>query len=196
MTVVPADGHGLAGFEGKLPCRGDFVGRGLPRGFLTPWTAWVEAALAASRASLGETWVEAWLEAPIWCFTLPGGLAGPDAVAGLLMPSVDKADRHYPLTLACVFPAVSAAPDQTAVAPWLAEAEALAREALAYDLEPDALAQRLTALEIPGHVPAADAAIAIWWTEGGPRVPAASLSLPSLPEAEQFAGMLDGGGAV
>ena len=184
------------GFEGKLPCRGDFVGRGLPRGFRTPWTAWLEKVLAHTRAALADGWVDAWLEAPIWFFALPGGVAGTDAVAGLLMPSVDKADRHYPLTVACGFPAMDAAPERTALAPWLEAAELLAREALAYDLEPDALAERLGLMVSPEHVPAVEASRAVWWTEGGPRVPAACLTLAALPEPAQFVAMVEAGGAA
>lgn len=39
------------------------------------------------------------MSAPIWRFTLSPGLAGPAAMLGVLMPSVDRVGRLFPLTL-------------------------------------------------------------------------------------------------
>ena len=39
------------------------------------------------------------MSAPIWRFTLSAGLAGPDAMLGVLMPSMDRVGREFPLTL-------------------------------------------------------------------------------------------------
>ena len=64
------------GLCGKLPARGDFVRRGLPRGFAEPWDAWWDAALQLVRAA-DVRWVEAWLGAPVWRFLLPPGACGP-----------------------------------------------------------------------------------------------------------------------
>ena len=75
------------GFAGKLPARGDFVARGLPRGFTEAWDAWLSEVMPGSRAILGEGWLDAWLEAPIWHFALPAGFCGPDAVAGVASDS-------------------------------------------------------------------------------------------------------------
>jgi len=90
------------GFFGKIPSRGDFVRAGLPRSFISPWDEWLQAMLPASREALGETWQDAWMEAPIWRFLIQPGICGPDAVLGVFMPSVDRAGRYFPLTLACV----------------------------------------------------------------------------------------------
>jgi type VI secretion system protein ImpM len=180
----------LCGFEGKLPSRGDFVARGLPRTFLLAWRAWTDAALAASRTALGERWLPAWLEGPIWRFALPAATCGPDAVLGLMLPSVDLAGRHYPLTVAAVFAGQSAAPRDDA---WLDAAEGAALAALDRDLAPDDLMAALQA--IPGPNPGGTASAASWWTSGSPLVPAASLTLPGLPAAGAFAGMIDAGAA-
>src|SRR5260370_38744549 len=88
------------GFCGKLPARGDFVTSGLPRRFAEAWHDWLQPALAASRHALGEDWLAAWLEAPIWRFALSPGACGPDSVLGLGMPGVDRVGRHFPLTFA------------------------------------------------------------------------------------------------
>jgi type VI secretion system protein ImpM len=92
------------GFFGKLPGQGDFVTRRLSQEFLRAWDPWLQAALTESRASLGEDWLEAYLTSPIWRFVLNGGIAGQAPWAGLLMPSVDRIGRYFPLTVACELP--------------------------------------------------------------------------------------------
>jgi type VI secretion system protein ImpM len=174
------------GFDGKLPSRGDFIGRGLPKSFLTPWQAWVDASLTASRRTLGETWLPAWMEAPIWRFTLPADACGPDAVLGLTLPSVDRAGRHYPLTVAAVFAGIRTPPADTA---WLDAVETLALDALALDHPPEALMDSLNAVPEPTGAPGEPA----WWTTGSPRVPQTHKSTSALPAPETFAGMLDAG---
>ena len=183
-------GEVVIGFDGKLPVRKDFLCLGLPRDFWSPWRAWVDAAVHESQTVLGAEWRPAWMVGPVWHFALPGGVCGPDAVLGLLMPSVDGVGRLYPLTVAVVFPGRRAAPDPEAGDIWLAAAEALARDALANDTEPDALLQALSAI-----APAPDAGgmtdAGIWWTDGSPRVPESRSARSDLPPASLFATMLD-----
>ncbi|MFI3220877.1 MAG: type VI secretion system-associated protein TagF [Methylococcales bacterium] len=93
----------ITGFYGKLPIIGDFVSRRLPNEFITPWDSWLQAALAASREELGETWLNSYLSSPIWRFLLSAGVCGDKAVAGIVMPSVDRVGRYFPLTVAVVF---------------------------------------------------------------------------------------------
>jgi len=182
-----------AGFFGKLPSRGDFLRAGLPRSFVQPWDGWWQTAIAGSRAVLREIWVDAWMEAPIWRFCLPAGQCGPDAVLGVWIPSVDRAGRHFPLTMALV-----ANPETTlqSHAGWLTGVEAAGLAALEHDLEPDALAAEITAaLDLPPEALLPDLTPitrghAIWWTEGAPRVPATTLILPDLPGVPDFAAML------
>ena len=88
-----------AGFYGKLPALGDFVGRRLGRDFLTPWDDWLQLSIAASRGQLGETWLDTYLTSPLWRFVMSEGVCGDQAVAGVLMPSVDRVGRYFPLAL-------------------------------------------------------------------------------------------------
>lgn len=44
-------------------------------------------------------WDALYMSAPIWRFSLSAGLAGPGAMMGVLMPSVDRVGRRFPLTL-------------------------------------------------------------------------------------------------
>ena len=59
----------VAGFYGKLPARGDFVRVGLPRDFTEPWDGWLQSVIAGSRSLMGDAWLPAFLEAPVWRFT-------------------------------------------------------------------------------------------------------------------------------
>jgi len=90
----------VPGFYGKLPVLGDFVTRRLPKQFIGPWDQWLQSAMAASREQLGSTWLDVYLTSPIWRFGLTAGICGESAWAGVLMPSVDKVGRYFPLTLA------------------------------------------------------------------------------------------------
>lgn len=92
------------GFYGKFPELGDFVNRRLPRAFLDPWDEWLQGAIATSREQLADKWLDVYLNAPIWCFILSGGLCGELPWAGLFMPSVDRVGRYYPLTIAAPLP--------------------------------------------------------------------------------------------
>ena len=173
-----------AGFHGKLPARGDFVGRGLTRSFTAPLDAWLSDALTGSRAILGSAWLAAFLEAPIWRFALPPGQCGPDAAVGLLLPSVDRAGRYFPLSFAALGPL-----DPAAAASWLDICEGLGRAALERDATPEVLEAGLAAASPP---PAgAPASVGIWWTEGSPRVGARRFTSGALPSAAAFAAMLD-----
>jgi type VI secretion system protein ImpM len=92
------------GFFGKLPANGDFVSRRLPRNFIDPWDQWLQAAIASSREQLGGAWLDDYLTSPIWRFALSAEVAGPLPCSGIMMPSVDKAGRYFPLTLATFLP--------------------------------------------------------------------------------------------
>lgn len=97
MSALPS---ASVGFFGKVPALGDFVSRRLPRQFVDPWDQWLQASLRSSQETLGENWLSLFLVSPLWRFALSPGLCGPSAWAGVMMPSVDRVGRYYPLTLA------------------------------------------------------------------------------------------------
>jgi len=115
---------------------------------------------------------------------LPPGMCGPRAVVGLIMPSVDKVGRYFPLTFAALSNAGT--PNAEEWSGWLDTAEDLGRLALDEDAPPD----RLMPPPAPLSPSIAGETSCVWWTEGGPRVEASRLSLPSLPDAARFATML------
>ncbi len=88
------------GFYGKIPSHGDFLRRGLSPAFIEPWDTWLQQSLLTGRDVLGEGWQDAYFSAPIWRFALPAGVCGPETMMGVLMPSVDRVGRQFPLTLA------------------------------------------------------------------------------------------------
>jgi len=90
----------IPGWYGKLPALGDFATRRLPNEFVSQWDNWLQQCITASRLQLGEDWLDIYMTSPIWRFALLPGVCGEHAWAGVLMPSVDKVGRYFPLTLA------------------------------------------------------------------------------------------------
>jgi type VI secretion system protein ImpM len=134
----------LTGLYGKVPAHGDFVRRGLPSSFVTPWDEWLQAAMSRARAGLGPRWEDAWDAAPAWRFALPAGACGPDTVAGVMLPSVDTVGRRFPITLAALLPTGAAVPDDA----WFDALEGAALAGRAGQADADALA---AAIPPPGE---------------------------------------------
>jgi len=137
------------GFYGKVHTHGDFIARDLPREFIDPWDAWLQSSLQASRHSLGSEWLDRYLVCPVWRFALAGGICGMHAWVGLLMPSVDRVGRYFPLTLAVAVPPESYAACFTAAQPWFDEARGVLLSALEDDFDLDRFHERVRALGQP-----------------------------------------------
>ena len=58
----------------------------------------------ASREALGERWLDLYLTSPAWRFVCAAGACGPAPVIGLMVPSVDRVGRYFPLTLVANLP--------------------------------------------------------------------------------------------
>jgi type VI secretion system protein ImpM len=128
MTGAP--GSPAVGYYGKLPSRGDFLTQRLAAAFVEPWDEWLQACLVESKAALGEAWLDAYLSAPLWRFMLPAGVAGGSAMIGMMMASVDRAGRYFPLTLAAALPADPVLAQCFACNGWFAQLEKAALHAL------------------------------------------------------------------
>ena len=202
------------GFYGKLPCRGDFIQRRVPREFVEPWDAWLQECLTQSRGQLQERWLDAYLVSPVWRFALAGGVCGEAAYAGVLLPSVDLVGRYFPLTLVARWD-VAMSPLMTACSQdsWFELVQALALEALdAATLDFDDFDRRVAALSSCWYVPSASgrsvqsalstvvfqeleralSPISLWWTEGSNDFDASVLYVSGLPDPGGFATMLSG----
>jgi type VI secretion system protein ImpM len=95
------------GFYGKLPSHGDFVRRRVSDAFVAAWDSWLQDCLAASRAALGDRWLDVYLTSPVWRFGCAAGACGHAAVIGVMVPSVDRVGRYFPLTLVAELPATT-----------------------------------------------------------------------------------------
>lgn len=146
MTVMQLE----PGFYGKLPMLGDFISRRLPRDFLNPWDHWLQSSISASREELGDNWLNSYISSPIWRFVLSQGVCGPSAWAGILMPSVDKVGRYFPLTVAAKIMKEGYLPDLfCSSAGWFEHLEAAALSGLEDSLDTeefDRLVQNLPAV--------------------------------------------------
>ena len=142
----------MAGFGayGKMPALGDFFRLGAEREFVTPWDIWLQTTLLAARKSLGTRFEDCYMSAPIWRFALPPSIAGTQGVVGVLMPSVDRVGRQFPLTLV----AQTGYEEQAALrnliwqAPVLEGLEALALDALDDTMTREGLGERLAVLAL------------------------------------------------
>jgi type VI secretion system protein ImpM len=152
----PSPGGVVIGFYGKLPARGDFVRAGLPRDFTDPWDAWLQSVIAGSRT-----------------------------VLGVMLPSVDRAGRYFPLTFAALSAHGIAMSSGEA---WLDACEAAGRNALEQDTPPQEIADMVGSIDLAEE--AEGFSDATWWSEGSPRVSAARLTLRRLPDAATYAAML------
>jgi len=92
------------GFFGKLPSHGDFLRRRVSDAFVGVWDSWLQECLAASRAELGERWLDIYLTSPVWRFACAADVCGPAPVVGVMVPSVDRVGRYFPLTLVTELP--------------------------------------------------------------------------------------------
>ncbi|MEM8732030.1 MAG: type VI secretion system-associated protein TagF [Pseudomonadota bacterium] len=137
------------GAFGKIPAAGDFFRIDPPPGFVDVWDPWVQGALLAGAERFGGRWDDLYMSMPIWRFTLSAGLAGPRAVLGVLMPSVDRVGRRFPLTLMTAVPDTDTGALHFASAPLFAALEDLALAALDDAMTRDGLAERLAALPAP-----------------------------------------------
>ena len=154
------EANATPGWYGKLPTLGDFASRRLEGDFIEPWDMWLGEGLAAQREQLGAEWLDAYLSSPVWRFVLmPGVLPGAQAsgvLAGVLMPSVDKVGRYFPLTLVTKLGTLPrSAAEIEALLGWLHRLEDVAVDAMHDDWSIDELDGALEALPPP----VADAAL-------------------------------------
>jgi len=170
------------GYHGKLPAKGDFITRRLPRGFLDPWDGWLQDVIGGSKARMGEAWLDAYLTSPIWRFALSAGLCGETAAAGVVMPSVDRVGRYFPLTIvALLADGVELLGVPVGAGVWFGKAEDLVRSALADAFDFEGFDAQVAALGAPvAGESGAPAATSVVEGEAGLRV-----AIPSADAVDQ-----------
>jgi type VI secretion system protein ImpM len=86
---------------GKLPSRGDFVGRGMPRSWSRAWDDWLQRALAHAAQRLGPAALRERLQAmPPWACVFGPVQPGEPMWCGAVVGSSDRVGRIFPLLLA------------------------------------------------------------------------------------------------
>lgn len=167
MSEKVLSGGAVPGWFGKLPNLGDFASRRLPAAFVRRWDQWLQRGLVAARRELGERWQATYLVAPVLRFWLAADVAGERGWAGLMMPSVDRAGRHFPLTLALPLEPLAAA---LAARDWFNALDRTARQVLDVEFTVDDFEDALSALAHESLAPpdaAAEALAAQWLLHGG-----------------------------
>jgi type VI secretion system protein ImpM len=143
------------GLYGKLPSHGDFLRRRVSDAFVGAWDSWLQQSIAASRAILGEQWLDLYLTSPAWSFACAPGVVGAAVAVGVMVPSVDRVGRYFPLTVVCEPGAERSALEAATETPaWFETVErlmveALAAERLDFEAFDAAIAATGTALEAP-----------------------------------------------
>jgi type VI secretion system ImpM family protein len=146
----------LVGWHGKLPTVGDFATRRLDPAFVSVWDDWLSQGLAKFRAQDETRWVDAYLASPTWRFFLtPGFLPEPlhrQAWAGIVMPSMDRVGRYYPLTIATPLESLPVdSASQASIWTWLHRIDDAAADALQEDWSIDALEAELARIGAPNQ---------------------------------------------
>lgn len=189
-------GQAVIGYFGKIPSHGDFVSRGLPPALVAAWDAWLQQCMLESQRQLGDEWLPLYLNSPVWRFAISPGILGAEGLGGVMMPSVDRVGRYFPLMVAAVgtAPLIDWLRKQSA---WYGEVEEMAREAL----DPAFSQERFDAFAVPGTASGtllplthdAKGGRSLWWIEASPGVDAALPGFDGMPKPASFAALLDGG---
>ncbi len=138
------------GFYGKILSHGDFINRRLPNHFIDTWDRWLQAAIARGAELLAEEWLDRYLRAPIWRFALGSGVCGETPWLGVLMPSVDKVGRHFPLTIGMAIPPTASFNETLALSDrWFNRVETLALSTLDSEFNFEQFEIELQAIPLP-----------------------------------------------
>jgi type VI secretion system protein ImpM len=188
------------GWFGKLPSLGDFASRRLPPAFVQAWDRWLQRGLAAARTDLGEArWLDSYLVAPVLRFWLAPGVLGEQGWTGLMMPSIDRVGRHFPLTIAQPVESLAAA---LAARDWVTALDHAARRVLDTAFTVDDFEDALAALTREDNPPAdaaaaalaeylldSDTVLSVWWC-GDAQEGTAFRRFGALPPEGAFAALL------
>jgi len=140
----------MAGYYGKMPSHGDFVSRGLNPAFIRTWDDWLQEIIAYSKSQLGDAWLDVYLTSPLWRFVLSPGVCTDDAWAGVIMPSVDRVGRYFPLTVVHTLPqGYNPIQVATECRAWFQLVETLALAVLESEFERESLDRGVDALTLP-----------------------------------------------
>ncbi len=89
------------GWYGKLPSRGDFLGRGLPRPWVRVWDEWLQRAMAGAARQVDAALLrERLLAMSPWHVVVLPAAAGQPLWSGTVVATTDRVGRVFPMLLA------------------------------------------------------------------------------------------------
>ncbi|MEM9762335.1 MAG: type VI secretion system-associated protein TagF [Pseudomonadota bacterium] len=184
------------GYFGKVPTHGDFVSARLDLRTLEALDAWLQACIRQSQAMLGREWLNAFLVAPVWRMAFGPGVCGAQPVLAVMMPSVDRVGRYFPLVLAVPVPKAAIGIDDLIEASnWYDASERLILSTLEEGFSLGAFDATAAQLSISPRVvetPVPDPLAALCWTNGSETAAPRAFVADALPPTEAFAPMITG----
>ncbi|MEM8818093.1 MAG: type VI secretion system-associated protein TagF [Pseudomonadota bacterium] len=185
-----------SGYFGKVPTHGDFVSARLDRRSVETLDAWLQSSIRESQTALGRGWLNAFLVAPVWRMAFGAGICGPQPVLAVMMPSVDRVGRYFPLLIAARVPkAEIGIDDLVAASAWYEASERLILSTLAEGFSLAAFDATAEQLRLPAGMiatPVADPLGALWWTNGSETAEPQAFAADRLPPPEAFGHLITG----
>ncbi|WP_395344312.1 type VI secretion system-associated protein TagF [Ningiella sp. W23] len=86
----------MAAYYGKVPGKGDFVSKDMPREISEQIHHFFADGLKSASNEIGPEWLDNYAITPLWYFYLQPGIIDEHAWIGMWMPSVDRVNRHFP----------------------------------------------------------------------------------------------------
>ncbi|MCE4538120.1 type VI secretion system-associated protein TagF [Pelomonas sp. P7] len=151
-----------AGWYGKLPALGDFASRRLTPEWIAQWDGWLAEGLHQLREAAPDSWLDDYLASPAWRFALlPGCMpdgSGEGLRVGVMIPSVDRVGRYFPLVVVSEpLPRPADGAQVAALWQWAGRIEEIAVNALHDDWSAEALDAALAEAPPPAEPQATDA---------------------------------------
>lgn len=138
------------GFFGKIQSHGDFLSEGLDRDLIGALDGWVQAGMHACADAFASRWNSVFSASPPLRFITERGIWGPNAYAGVLLPSRDRVGRNYPLVVLAQMADFNYHPrtiylDDT----WFMAAEAVAETSMTQDFDMQRFTTAIKRLRMP-----------------------------------------------
>jgi len=221
----------MCGVFGKIPQQADFISHHLPTEFTEYWHSWLQSSLSVSKEQLGDDWLDSYLTSPVWRFAIMPNIITPQAISGVVMPSVDEVGRYFPLSIihmgnhqvwaanlfgeewygALEDVALYALKEKTRYTDFIGHFESLEPASFpsmpAYNshssihtsshnqviIKPEGTSAENLALSLLANTyQRMFGNYSIWWTEGSEQVEPCIVISSNMPDAGQYAAMLDG----
>lgn len=143
-----------AGWLGKLPSTGDFASRRLDPSQVESLDRWLSSLMLALKEREPDRWLDAYLASPSWRFLwMPQAMPPPwqgRAWIGVVIPSVDRVGRYFPLALIQPLEALPrSAAEMESAWRWLQKIEEAAADALDGDWTIEAFEEELLRIGVP-----------------------------------------------